>query len=246
MLGGLLGGLLSGGLGLLGASWQNTAADNAADEAWDRQKKMLTNQIQWRVQDATKAGLHPLAALGINPASGPAVANIGGGDLGAPLAQMGQDVGDAISRFADPAEKTAASLAKLQLERGSLENDLLRQQIASQRMKNLQQRSPGIAGGLQYPDGSLVPGDNKMGSKAVVYHDGTVMKVGQPGVAQQMADNYGDIVQELYGMYRLGVDYYNQPQIQDAIKSLDWLAPSVPVYRPDYSVTEPDTFNWGY
>lgn len=238
----LFGGLLSGGLGLLGSIWQNTAADNAADEAWDRQKKMLTNQIQWRVKDATKAGLHPLAALGINPASGPAVANIGGGDMSAPLAQMGQDVGDAISRYATPAEKTASSLAKLQLERGSLENDLLRQQIASQRMRNLQQRTPG----LQYADGSLVPGDNQMGSKAVIYHDGSTMRVGQPGAAQQMADNYGDIVQELYGMYRLGVDYYNQPQVQDAVKSLDWMAPSVPVYRPDYSVTDPAQFNWGY
>jgi len=53
----------------------------------------LQNQIQWRVQDAKKAGLHPLAALGISPASG---ASVMAGSSG--ISKMGQSIGQLINR----------------------------------------------------------------------------------------------------------------------------------------------------
>lgn len=36
----------------------------SAKQAWKRQKKVLKNQIQWRVKDLEAAGLHPLMAVG--------------------------------------------------------------------------------------------------------------------------------------------------------------------------------------
>jgi len=44
------------------------AQKRAARNQWQHQKRVLKNQIQWRVRDAEKAGIHPLAALGISPA----------------------------------------------------------------------------------------------------------------------------------------------------------------------------------
>lgn len=46
---------------------------------WERQKAILQNQLLWRVQDARKAGIHPLAALGLSPASGPSESVFSGG-----------------------------------------------------------------------------------------------------------------------------------------------------------------------
>lgn len=143
---GLFDGILGGIGGLVGSFLNNKAADDAADQAWDRQKKVLTKQIQWRVADAQKAGIHPLAALGVNPASGPPMANISGGDFSAPLAEMGQDIGRAAEAYASGGDKATARMTQLSLERGQLENDLLRTQIASQRARLVQQGTPGVPG----------------------------------------------------------------------------------------------------
>lgn len=45
-----------------------------SDLAYQRSKEFAQNGINWRANDARNAGLHPLAALGVNPGSGPAMA----------------------------------------------------------------------------------------------------------------------------------------------------------------------------
>lgn len=247
----MLGALISAGAGLVGNLIGSNAADDAAQQAWDRQKTAMKNQIQWRVQDAVKAGIHPLAALGVNPASGPPAAQIGA-DWGGSMAQMGQDIGRAIESGMAPEDQSAAQLMRLQLERGSLENDLLRSQIASQRMRNMQQVAPGRR--FTNPDGSLVAGDNGMGSKIVPDVPGLGWVVGQPGAAQQMADNYGDMVQEFYGAGRLAQDVYNRysPGIYSATEQADqWLGDMYKALIPEYLTTPPSSaegpvFEWGY
>lgn len=181
---GLLDGILGGIGGIVGGILNNTAADNAADQAWDRQKKMLTNQVQWRVQDAIKAGIHPLAALGVNPASGPPMANIAGGDFSAPLSQMGQDIGRAAEAYAAPEDKAAARMTQLSLERGQLENDLLRTQIASQRVRLVQQSTPG---GM--PGGSTLP---IAGTGGLTPKDDARIPVDYPGLGDAWEKDFGD------------------------------------------------------
>lgn len=92
-LGGVLGGMgqFAGGVsGMFGGS--DHIDQSPANKAWKRQKEMMKRQIQWRVKDAKRAGLHPLAALGISPASGPSMGpSIGSRrSTGRSLANMGQ------------------------------------------------------------------------------------------------------------------------------------------------------------
>lgn len=81
---------------LLGGRSDKKAAAKAQKQqmAWDRH--VLQNQIQWRVEDAKKAGIHPLAALGaqISPAS-PLPGVPGGGDA---VADGMGAIGDAIAK----------------------------------------------------------------------------------------------------------------------------------------------------
>ena len=57
------------------------------------QKEFAKNSIQWRAADARAAGLHPLAALGINPSSATPVHV--GSDPGQPMREMARNMYDA-------------------------------------------------------------------------------------------------------------------------------------------------------
>lgn len=74
---GLIGGALGTGLSFLGAS-----------QAWKRQKKVLKNQIQWKVQDLRNAGLNPILA---------ASSGLGGGGGSAPGAPPIPDFAGALT-----------------------------------------------------------------------------------------------------------------------------------------------------
>jgi len=144
--------IIAGGVGaaadLLGGVLDNYFANEAADKAWKRQKKVLQNQIQWRVADATAAGLHPLAALGVNPASGPAAAAVGG--MGSALSSMGQNIGRAVEAYMSPEEKAMSRLmaARAQLQQtqnNELQNAMLRAQVALLNQQLV--KGPGSPGG---------------------------------------------------------------------------------------------------
>lgn len=92
------------------------------------QKDFAQKGIQWKVADATKAGLHPLAALGANTMS---YSPVQIGDMSQPLAEMGQNVDRSIAATANGTERSSAQIGALQMERAGLENDLLRSQIAT-------------------------------------------------------------------------------------------------------------------
>jgi len=93
------------------------------------QKQFAQNGIQWKVADAKKAGIHPLYALGAQTHSFAPV-QTGGGSF----SEMGQSVGRAIDAYRTNGERldgfTKASQS-LQLENQKLNNDLLKQQLAS-------------------------------------------------------------------------------------------------------------------
>lgn len=61
----------------------------------DRSTQFAKHGLSWRVADAKRAGLHPLAALGANLSSGP-VTHVN--PLGSALSSAGQDIGAAISK----------------------------------------------------------------------------------------------------------------------------------------------------
>jgi len=133
-IGGIVGGLLG-----------KSAADNQSGI----QLSSLKSGIQWRVADAQKAGIHPLYALG---AQIPTYQPVTQPDYAAMGSTLGQNIDNEISKHYSASGKAAAVMTSLQVERGQLENELLRQQI-----RNL--KAPGMPPTLPSPsDVSVIPG----------------------------------------------------------------------------------------
>lgn len=131
-------------------------AGKAADKSYKFQKKVLQNSVQWRVDDAIRAGIHPLAALGMNPASGPSV-SVGSSGLGGAIANMGGNISRAAEALLTPTDKLAAQSALLDIEQKQANIDLTRAQLAGAQKALLTQGStPGIASNLPVlPPGAL-------------------------------------------------------------------------------------------
>lgn len=102
------------GLGSLvsafGKKSKGTDPEELAYQQYLYQKEFAQNGIQWKVQDAQKAGLHPLAALGASSASYTPVAVTGGGDSSSSgkLSNALQGMGQAVSGVAGALSKREA------------------------------------------------------------------------------------------------------------------------------------------
>lgn len=145
----MLGALIEAGSSLLGGLLNRSSAQDAnkqqmaiAQQNIALQKEFAQNGIQWKAADAAKAGIHPLYALGANTVSfSPvSVGSTADSSMGNAVASAGQDIGRAMAASSSEKTRAAATLTALQLERGALENELLRSQIA--RMKG--QIGPGM------------------------------------------------------------------------------------------------------
>lgn len=116
------------------------------------QQDMAQNQLQWRVEDAKKAGLHPLAGIGATPyqaiPTAQAYERTAGRDFGNNLAQ-------AFSKLDFGSQK---KLRDLEIERASLENELLRTNIRSIANPGIQ---PSVAMTKQNNSGNPLVNTNK-------------------------------------------------------------------------------------
>lgn len=125
----MLGSLISAGASLLGGLFGSKSQSKANEANIRLQKDLARKGIQWRVEDANKAGIHPLYALG-TPTATPGPLAVGDTSLGQGIANAGQDIGRAVSAYGTKADRKAQSaLAALQIERAGLENQLLASQI---------------------------------------------------------------------------------------------------------------------
>lgn len=119
-------GLVDGVLNFVGGFFDRDADRKRAHENQDLQREFAQNGIRWKVEDANAAGIHPLAAMGAQTtAYQPAFDS-----PSTTFAEMGQNLGRAIDSTRTGEERTDARIKALQIERGELENDLLRSQIA--------------------------------------------------------------------------------------------------------------------
>lgn len=109
--------LLGFGLGgmpgaILGQMYDNYLRRNDADDEWQRnyeaQKEFAQNSIQWRTEDAKKAGLHPMAALGVSPSSYTPAYSDNGGDMGQANAALSMKL---VSEITDIAKTLAGGAA---------------------------------------------------------------------------------------------------------------------------------------
>lgn len=122
-------------LSFFGAKDKNKQAEALAAQEYERQKEFAKMGIQWKVADATAAGVHPLFALGASTSSY-APQSIGlenaSAHLGKGLADMGQDLSRAATATMSQAQK-GAIVAKdaLVMEGMKLDNDIKRASLAS-------------------------------------------------------------------------------------------------------------------
>lgn len=141
----LIGGLFASKKSEQAAKAANATQMNVADRNIELQKQFAREGIQWRVEDAKQAGIHPLAALGAQThtfspvAVGSALPDYSG------IAQAGQDVSRAIHATRDPGAKLDAytkTVQDLTVQRMGLENQILEAQLASQIAKVSQPGTP--------------------------------------------------------------------------------------------------------
>lgn len=165
-IGGSLGGIVGGAASLVGGILGNKSqksVNNAnlgfARQQFEYQKELHKNQMQWRAEDAKKAGLHPMAALGLQGSSfSPVSSNLQANDYSW-IGDLGQSAGYAAMKGKDKEQqKQALDLAakesvlqldniRLQNEGLELENDFqrfqLQQAVAGSTFQAL--RGPGSA-----------------------------------------------------------------------------------------------------
>lgn len=159
----MIGKLIAAGASLLGGMLGNKAQEkaqrqNMAHEAamrkkeYDQQKEFAQSGIQWKVQDADKAGVHPLYALGANTVSY-APQSIGSTQLQPEgfgyVADAGQHLGRAISSTTSKPGQVdgfTRAVQALQLDGLGLDNDIKRADLASKIATTQQGSMPGIPG----------------------------------------------------------------------------------------------------
>lgn len=151
----MLGALIGAGASLASSLFGKSSADKAnkqnarlAQQQYEQQKEFAQSGIQWKVDDAKKAGIHPLYALGANTVSysPTSVGQQSGTDFSG-LASAGQDIGRAIDATRSNPERLDAytqTLRAIQLDGGKLDNDIKRAELASKLATVRGQVGPGL------------------------------------------------------------------------------------------------------
>lgn len=125
----MIGPLIAAGASILGGVLGASSAKKAQQAEYERQKEFAQSGIQWKVQDAEKAGIHPLYAMGAQTTTYQPT-SVGGTDFGIPDA--GQNIGRAIDSTRNaPAQEAALRLTAAQIDGVNLDNELKKTQLAS-------------------------------------------------------------------------------------------------------------------
>lgn len=180
MWGNIIQGVIGAAGSLLGGKQQSDASNSQNVQNYANQKEFAQHGIRWKVADAKKAGLHPLAAIGGIGASYTPSSVVGDNGFG----QAGAALGDAVSGYIDgqntrraqnaTATQHERELADLGLERAKLQNRLLEAQITSEWASTMGQ-----------PHNPPMPSATSPGSKsAVVALRGSTPALSRSGVIE--------------------------------------------------------------
>ena len=243
----MLGSLISAGANLLGGFLQGNRQDETnkmmlADKAEDRaqQREFAQNSIQWKSQDAQKAGINPYYALGASTASySPSAVGLSSdGGIGKGMSDSSQDIGRAVSATMDKGGKDDAftlATKKLALEKGGLENQLLASQIRKNNQTGQKvsapnlQKNPHLIDGqpateLVTPDGATVKPDDIKQQPDTASKFKRIRPLGMRlytnprfSDAEDIETRYGDAGENIQGVsnffadvYHTGVPYWNR------------------------------------
>lgn len=215
--------LISAGASLLGGILGQKSQEKNAQKQYEQQKEFAQSGIQWKVEDAKKAGIHPALALGAQPASYSPVQV--GSDLSTGIMAAGQDISRAIDTTRTSSSRQDAFTTTMQgltLQKAGLENEYLASQIA----KIKQQVGPPMAG-----SDYLIPGQTGSGLPVPAAHEGKLPQfttnlrgfgtdiLPNPAFsdAQTYEDRYGEMADWLAGpMIALSDYFYNTQGMKHA------------------------------
>lgn len=200
--GGIIGGLVGGPAGaVIGAgignaydsskasskaqNKQNELAQSQYDQNVALQKEFAQNSMQWRVDDAKKAGLHPMAALGLQGSSFSPVQTINyagyqdntASNLMNAISDMGQSVNYASTKGKDSQQQQVA--VRLAQEGVELQNEGLRLDNEYKKWRLLQVMETGTSQALRSPaappvkDNSLIRGQGDSPISGDTFSSGT-------------------------------------------------------------------------
>lgn len=140
---------LVGAAGSLFGGLLNTSSAQAINAAnLQQQMYLANNSVSMRVADAKRAGINPLAALGV---SSPGFVGATNTDPGAGVAAAGQDISRALMATQDKETKLDAAKEKLiNLQIAQMENDVVHGQLVNSTAAR-QLASVGSAPGVPLP-----------------------------------------------------------------------------------------------
>lgn len=216
----MLGSIITGGMGLLGGFLNRNSAEKQAEanmafarEQFEFQKSMAQNAVSWKVDDAKRAGIHPLYALGA-PTISPSAVSVGDSGntshVGDAVSSMGQDIGRAVQATQTEKEREdgyAKTVKALTVQKLGLENDILASKAAVARSAANPPAQPF--------DPANVPTDKVEGRPPLAV-GGNEWKT-YPGAtnAEDFEKRYGDLFEELAGAGNMVQDvWWNLTQSQ--------------------------------
>lgn len=147
-------GLLAAGSTIAGAFINKSASDNATEATVDNarrqealQKEFAQHGLSWKIADAVRAGIHPLAALG---ASGPSYAPQmidfkADPSIGNAVSQMGQDISRSMKATATEEQRQLAYVG-LATAQADLDGKILDNQIRQAQLAKMTQTGPPFPG----------------------------------------------------------------------------------------------------
>lgn len=201
-------GIIGKGMDMFSANKNRDAAMKQAQANQQLQLDFAKSGVQWRVEDAKAAGIHPLAALGMQ---GPSFSPVTLGDAATPstnFAGMGQDVARAIQSTRDQSERDRAfvnSTRDLELQGKRLDNAFKATTLAS-----AVKRTSGDQVGPPLPTGSdVVLKSGKLDESTPLVAFGK--KLGQDrgwSDGQTFEDRWGDFGGSIAGLGTMAADLY--------------------------------------
>lgn len=119
---GFWGGLMGAGSSIFGGLWGSNTQEKLTQKQINLQREFAQHGIQWRVEDAKRAGIHPAAALGAFPTSyNPIVME---DPLGRSISDAGQDISGAVSRMQSADDRLSTRLSQELIRSQIRENDM--------------------------------------------------------------------------------------------------------------------------
>lgn len=233
MLGSLIGAGVSALSSLFGGSMNASAAEKAARQSQkaaaalnkkniQAAKTLNQNKVQWLVEDARRAGIHPLAALGSSVSGSwatPTASATGSYDQGSAMGSAIADAGAAIGRGVEGA------LA----ETPGLQNDLLRSQIkqtdAQTALMLAQATSRTTAARMMNEGRGLQVTDTTMGGRKIKANP-------EWSDAQEIENRYGEFSDLFYGPIVAGADAYHNLKGMTPASIEAWMQRNVDPYIP--------------